>query len=108
MGLFGQARDMYKLQKQAKQVKKDLANLHIEAEVEGIMVTISGEQEVVDLKIPEEMMTTENHMKLQRNLMMAFNKANKKSQEVAAEKMRDIMGDLGLNMPGAGGDSPAV
>ena len=31
------------------------------------------------------------------------NKAVKKSQEIAAERMRDVMGDMGLNLPGMGG-----
>ncbi len=101
MSLFGQAKDMYQLQKKAKQIKKDLANLHIEAEVEGIIVVISGEQEVVDVKIPEEMLKPENQVRLQKAMILAFNKGVKKSQEIAAEKMRDVMGGLGLNMPGA-------
>ena len=103
MGLFGQAKDMYKLQKQAKKIKKDLANLHIEAEVDGIVVTINGEQEIIDVLIPEEMMKPENKVQLQKSLISAFNKAVKKSQEIAAERMRDVMGDMGLNLPGMGG-----
>lgn len=100
MGLFGQAKDLYKLQKQAKKIKEELKNLHIEAEIGGIVVVINGEQEVVDVRIPAEMMTPENHIKLQGELLNVFNKAIKKSQEVAAEKMRGMMGDLGMDMPG--------
>lgn len=102
MGMFGQAKDMYKLQKQAKQIKKDLKNLHIEAEVSGVVIVINGEQEVVDVRIPEEMMAPEKAKELQTALLSAFNKAIKKSQEVAAEKMRDMMGGLGLDLPGMG------
>ncbi len=100
MGLFGQAKDLYKLQKKAKQIKEELKNLHIEAEVEGVAIVINGEQEVVEVRIPEGMMTAENQIKLQGVLMNVFNKAIKKSQEVAAEKMRGMMGDLGMDMPG--------
>ncbi len=100
MGLFGQAKDMYKLQKKAKQIKEELKNLHIEAEVNGIAVVINGEQEVVEVRIPPEMLTAENVAKLQETLLTVFNKAIKKSQEVAAEKMRGMMGDLGMEMPG--------
>ena len=95
MNLFGQAKDLYKLQKQAKKIKKDLKNLHIEAEVNGIVVVISGEQEVVEVRIPENF-----EGELQKDLVAAFNKAIKKSQEVAAERMRDMMGGMGLNLPG--------
>lgn len=100
MGLFGQAKDMYKLQKKAKQIKEELKNLHIEAEVNGIAVVINGEQEVVEVRIAPELLTTENQIKLQNELLNVFNKAIKKSQEVAAEKMRGMMGDLGMDMPG--------
>ncbi|MFT7183889.1 MAG: DNA-binding protein YbaB [Oceanicoccus sp.] len=99
MNLFGQAKDLYKLQKQAKEIKKKLKNLHIEAEVEGIVVVISAEQEVQEVRVPEEMMTAENHTKLQNKLKEAFNKGIKKSQEVAAHEMRDLMGGMGMDMP---------
>lgn len=104
MGMFGQAKDLYKLQKQAKQIKKDLKNLHIEAEVEGVKVVINGEQEVVEVNVSDEMLKPENKAAMEKALLAAFNKAIKKSQEVAAEKMRDMMGGLGMNLPGLGGE----
>lgn len=108
MGLFGQAKDMYKLQKKAKQIKEDLKNLHIEAEVEGVKVVINAEQDVQDVFIPEDLLKPENQEKLQNILLTVFNKAIKKAQEVAAERMRDMMGDLGMNMPGTEGELPAA
>ena len=98
MGTFGQMKDMYKMQKQAKQIKKKLAKTHIEAEVEGVIVTINGEQEVVDVKIPED---KRNHPKLEKYLLEAFNKAIKKSQQIAAEHMKVVMDQMGLSMLGA-------
>ncbi|OIP81826.1 hypothetical protein COW94_01535 [Candidatus Peregrinibacteria bacterium CG22_combo_CG10-13_8_21_14_all_44_10] len=95
MSTFGQMKDMYKLQKQAKQIKKKLSKLHIEAEVEGIIVTINGEQEVVEVKIPEE---KRNDPKLGKYLLEAFNKAIKKSQQIAADEMKDVMGQMGFGM----------
>lgn len=96
--MFDQAKNLYQLQKQAKEIKKELQNIHIEAEVEGVIVIINGEQEVVSVTIPEE--AQQNPNKLQENLVKAFNKAIKKSQQIAAEKMKGVMGGLGL--PGAG------
>lgn len=97
MGLFGQMKDTYKIQKQAKKIKKELARLHIEAEIEGIIVTINGEQEVVDVKIPDE---KRNDPKLTKYLLEAFNKAIKKAQAIAADRMKDVMDQMGLNFPG--------
>ena len=98
MGMFDQAKNLYQLQKQAKDIKKELVNIHIEAEVEGIIVIINGEQEVISVTIPES--AYQNPKKLDENLVKAFNKAIKKSQQIAAEKMKGVMGSMGF--PGAG------
>lgn len=96
--MFEKAKDVYKMQKQARQVKKQLANTHIEAEQEGVKITINGEQEVVEVSISEEAL--KDGKKLEKNLLQTFNKAVKKSQQIGAEMMKDIMGDL--NFPGMG------
>lgn len=95
--MFDKAKDLYNLQRQARIIKKELKNIHIEAEVDGIIVVIDGEQEVVRVTLPEN---ETNLKKLGDNLVKAFNKAIKKSQQIAAEKMKPIMG--GLNMSGLG------
>jgi DNA-binding protein YbaB len=94
--MFDKAKDLYKLQKQARQIKKELKNTHIEAEYEGVTVTINGEQEVMKIEIKED--ATTNKSKLEDALLKAFNKAIKKSQQVGAEMMKGVMGDL--NIPG--------
>jgi nucleoid-associated protein EbfC len=92
--MFDKMKDMYGLQKKAKAVKKELKNLHIEAEHNGVTVVVDGQQEVVSINISDEAM--ENKKKLEESVKKAFEKALKKSQQLAAERMKDIMGDLGL------------
>jgi len=94
--MFDQAKDLYKLQKQAKDIKKKLENTHIEAEENGIIITINGEQKVLKVSIQEEAM--QNKDQLEVNLEKAFNKGVKKAQEIGASMMKDIMGDF--NLPG--------
>lgn len=97
--MFEKAKDLYKLQKQARQIKKELKNTHIEAEQEGVTVTINGEQEIISVKISDEAMA--NKKSLEENLEKALNKAIKKSQQIGAELMKGVMGsDFGL--PGMG------
>ncbi len=92
-------KDLYKLQKQAKEIKKKLQNTHIEAEVDGVIVTIDGQQEVIDVKISDDEM--QNKKKLETNLVKALNKGIKRSQQYGAEEMKDVMGDMGLGgLPG--------
>ncbi len=96
MGIFDKAKDMYKLQKQAKDIKKKLKNIHIEATEDNIVIVIDGHQEVVSVKINSEKI--ENIKNLENSLTKAFNKAIKKSQEIAAVEMKDVMGSMGLSM----------
>ena len=102
MGLFSQARDLYKLQKQAKQIKEELKKLHIEAEMKGVLVTVSAEQEIIDIKISPELLEADKATDLQKILVEAINKAMKKAQEIAAERMKGMLGDMGMNLPGTG------
>ena len=98
--MFQQAKDMYKLQKEAKTIKKELANIHIEAEEDGVIVTINAEMEVMDVKISDEAL--QNKVSLEKSLVKAFNKGLKKGQEIAAEKMKGVKSMMGMGAePGA-------
>ncbi|MGE3341146.1 MAG: YbaB/EbfC family nucleoid-associated protein [Candidatus Altimarinota bacterium] len=93
--MFDQAKDLYKLQKQAKQIKDELANIHIESTEGGVKVTINGEQNVISTSI-EQGFYGDNIPQLEKDLVIAMNKAIKKSQTIAADKMKDIMGGMGF------------
>lgn len=95
MGVFDKAKDLYALRKQAKAIKKQLANIHIEANVKGVVVTVNAEMEVISIVIPEEMTDTKQ---IAECVKEATNKAMKKAQLVAADKMKAVMGDMGLGM----------
>lgn len=95
MGMFDQAKDLYKLQKQAKQIKDELANIHIESTEGGVKIVINGEQHVISVNIDINFYQG-NTTQMEKDLVIAMNKAIKKSQSIAAEKMKDIMGDMGL------------
>lgn len=92
--MLGKMKDMYKLQKQAKQIKKKLKNIHIEAEEKGVTVTVDGEQNIISIVIADEAM--ENKNTLEKSIKEAINKATKKSQQIAAEEMKAVMGDMGF------------
>ena len=93
--MFDKFKDMYSAQKQARQINKELKNTHIEAEVDGVIVILDGQQEVVTLTFPE---SETDLKKLAHATAKAFNKAIKKSQQIAAERMKPLMGSL--KMPG--------
>jgi len=93
MGFMDQAKDLYKLQRQAKAIKKELKKIHIEAEAHGVVVVCNGEQEFIEAKIPEAL--SGDLVRISKGFIEAANKAIKKSQTIAAEKMKDVMGGMG-------------
>ncbi len=92
---FSQARDMFKLQRDAKRIKKELKNIHVEAEAQGVKVVVTGEQEVVSITIAPEVARES----IPALLIDALNRAFKKAQVVSAERMQGLMGQMGLAMP---------
>jgi len=94
--MFQKFKNMYKVQKESKKIKKDLTNTHIEAEVDGVKVVINGQQEIVSIEIPENMLNDKK--RVENALIKAFNKAIKRSQQIAADQMKGIMQEMGLGM----------
>ena len=90
--------DMYKLQKEAKKIKKELAKIHVFAESNGIKVTVSGDQVILKVEIIDESVLSDPQ-KVKAGFIDATNRATKKSQQISAEKMKVLMG----GMPGMGG-----
>ena len=88
-----------KLQQQAQKIQEELSNTHIEAEVDGVVVTIDGQLKVVTTVIEDKSILADQ-AKLEKAFTDAVNKGMKKAQEVAADKMRGVMGQMGLNIPG--------
>lgn len=98
MPSFSQMKDLYKMQRDAKRIKSELKNIHVEAEAEGVKVVVSAEQEIISITI-EESVPRERIGSL---TIDALNRALKKAQLVAAERMQGIMKQMGL---ATGGES---
>ena len=89
---FKQAKDMFKMQRDAKRVKKELKNIHVEAEASGVKVTVAADQEIVSIEIAESVPREQ----IPELLKDALNRAFKKVQVISAEKMQPIMEGMGL------------
>lgn len=96
---FKQAQELMKLQQQAQKIQEELSNTHIEAEVDGVVVTIDGQLKVVSTVI-EDKSILNDQAKLEKAISEAVNKGMKKAQEIAADRMKGVMSQMGLNMPG--------
>lgn len=96
---YSKAKDLMKLQQEASKIQNELSNIHIEAESDGFVVTIDGQMKCVKVEIEDETLLS-NKTRLEKAALEAINKGLKKSQEIAAEKMKGVMGNMGLNFPG--------
>jgi DNA-binding YbaB/EbfC family protein len=89
-----------KLQAQMAKLQEDLANMTVEASSGGGAVTavVSGQQQLVSIKIAPEVVDPEDVEMLQDMVLAAVNEAMAKAQEAAAKQMSSLTG--GLNIPG--------
>ncbi len=79
--------DKAKMLAQAYKLKKAVESEMVEIEENGIKIKVSGDQKIKDLSI--------NGME-NKVLVEVINKAMKKSQEMAAKRMKDMGGLEGL------------
>lgn len=101
-------KDMYKLQRDAKRIKKELKNVHVEAEAGPasslggytVKVVVSAEQDIVEIQIAPEAQND----RISPLLVDALNRALKKAQVIAAERMQVIMKQMGMPTGDMGAD----
>lgn len=99
---FTQARDLYALAKKARQIQKELKDIEIEARnSDGTVVAVfNGEQHLKEIKIADELLSPIKKGELEKQLTSVVSQGISKAQSVAAEQMREVAGDLGINIPG--------
>ena len=88
--------DQAKLALQAKKIQKELTKTVIEVSSQDEMVSIrmTGEQKLKSIQINEDKVDGD-FRSLERNLEDTMREAIQKAQEVAQEKLKPIMGQLG-------------
>lgn len=91
--MFNQAKMVMKI----KKAQKELANeiIEIEAGDGAVVVRITGEQKIKKVKIDPERVDLDDIAELERWVETAIKEAISRSQQVAAEKMKPLMGGLG-------------
>lgn len=97
---FGQMKELYSLQKKAKQVQKELKNLEIEAKSTGgeVTVVVSGEMKITQVDFSEAALSFENKRQLEQAVKDTVNQAMTKAQSESAARMQPILKDM--NLPG--------
>ncbi len=91
--MFNQAKMVMKI----KKAQKELANeiIEVEAGDGAVVVRITGEQKIKKIVINPEQVDLDDIGELERWVETAVKEAINRSQQVAAEKMKPLMGSLG-------------
>lgn len=90
---FGKLRDMYRLQRETKRAKKELQRVHVEAEGKYAKVVTNAEQEVLAIEV---LRPAPSQGELCADIRDCVNRCMKKAQIYAAEKMKGVMGEMGM------------
>lgn len=98
---YSKAKELMQLQQQMAKIKKELANTHIEAESDGLVITIDAEMHVVSA-VFEDKTLIGDEKRLEAAIVTASNKGLKKAQEIASTKMQSVAKDMGIDLPGMG------
>ena len=91
--MFNNAKMILKI----KKAQKELANeiIEVEAGDGAVVVRITGEQKIKKIEIDPERVDLDDIAELERWIETAVKEAILRSQQVAAEKMKPLMGGLG-------------
>ena len=90
---FGQMGQMKELFAKYTKLQESLKTTIIRAREDGVLVDITWEMKIKDVKIEDEnLLNLDNKSKLEKAIIAAFEKGQKKSQEVAMQKTKDILG----------------
>jgi DNA-binding YbaB/EbfC family protein len=90
---FDQMKMLAKLQKAQKELKKEI--VEVDAGDGAVVVQINGELKIQSIKIDPERVDLEDIEELEGWIQSAVRDGLAKAQEIAAEKMKPLMGGLG-------------
>lgn len=97
--MFDKMKQLFDLQGKMQTVKKELENSSVESQSRGgdIKIVIRGDQKITSINIADSLLSADNKASLEKDLVNCFNEAIKKSQSLAADKMKQV---TGINLPG--------
>lgn len=91
--MMDQMKMVAKLKKAQSELKKEL--VEVEAGDGAVVVQVNGELKIVDVKINPELIDLDDIKELEGWIKEAVREAMQAAQELAAEKMKPLMGGLG-------------
>jgi len=100
--MFDKAKQLYQLQKKAKEVQKELRDTEIEAKSADGMISVvfTADQKIKEVKIDQSLLDAGRKKELEDKLVRIISEGLSRVQAVAAEKTKGLMGEMGINLPG--------
>lgn len=93
---YSKAQELMKLKQEMEKIQKELENTIIEAESDGLVVSINCNMKVEKVDIEDNTLVWDaDRMKIA--VKEATNKGYKKAQEIAAQKMQGAMSSMGID-----------
>ncbi len=93
--MFNKMKELMEMKKQADRIKKELDASLVEVnEVSGVKIVVNGSQNFKSLEIDEALVSAGDAKRLEKDILRSVNAAIKKSQDLAARKMRAVMPGL--------------
>jgi DNA-binding YbaB/EbfC family protein len=96
--MFDKMKSLWEMQKKMQEVKRELDSTTFEmTSPDGVLkLVMNGSQEVQEVSLKEEIKDLDKRA-LEKTLKDVYNKAIKRSHDIAAQKMKDV---AGFNLPG--------
>ncbi|MCX5776305.1 MAG: YbaB/EbfC family nucleoid-associated protein [Candidatus Firestonebacteria bacterium] len=101
--MFDKMKQMYDLQKKAKQIKKELEATIVNVEEAGgkIKISMNGEFKLVSISIDPYFLAPERKLDLENALKRVISNGVGQAQSASAGKMKELTKGMGLpNFPG--------
>lgn len=90
--MFNKMKDLMEMKKQADRIKKELDSSIVEVNtVNGVRIIVNGSQNFQSVEIDDALVHVDRKKQLEENVLRSINDAIKKSQNLAAQKMKVIM-----------------
>lgn len=100
--MLDKAKQLWQMQKKAKDIQKELKNTEVEATSSDGLITVvlTADLKVKEVKIGEDYLQVDRKRDLEAKLLSVIGEGLSRAQAVAAEKTKALIGDLGIDLPG--------
>ena len=95
MDVFKMMKQAQQMRSKAKEVEKNLSSQKFEIEIKGVKVNANAKQEILDIRIEEELFK-KGLSAVEKNVLSAVQSALKKSRDLMTEETKKMMGNVDM------------